>query len=110
MGTIQSAIAHGAAMALAAHCKLAMAVGLGDLQWRPWLLRIWSAFVGGGAGAVAATFANVSIDSITHTPLSLHQVAIRAGLTFLLAGALHLAVFLSSQPAPPEGDDKKETK
>lgn len=96
-------------MALAAHAKLAMAVGLGNLQWRPWLLKIWSAFVGGGAGAVAATFANVSIDAISRTPLSLRQVAVRAGVTFVFAGALHLAVFLSAHPAPPDAA-QKETK
>lgn len=95
------------AIVLAAHLKMGMAIGFTSLQWRPWLLRLWSAFVGGGAGAVAATFANLSIDSITRTSMDLHQVAIRAGLTFIFAGGLHLAVFLSSHPAP-DGQHEKE--
>lgn len=102
---------HSAAdLALAAHAKLAMAMGLGGLRWRPWFLKIWSSFVGGGAGAVAATFANVSMDSAYHEAINVHQILVRAAITFALAGGLHLAVFLSAHPAPDGAVQKEDPK
>jgi len=71
-------------------------------NWKQWLVGIESSFVGGGAGAVSATFANLTVDVTTGNAIRPSVLLYRFGVTFLIAGVIHLMIFLSKNPAPAE--------
>lgn len=61
-------------------------------DWATWLMGVWRAIVGGGAGAVAG-FVVGDHSTIFHTLRSM-------GESFLIVGVVHMFIFLQTHPGP----------
>lgn len=67
------------------------------LSWQGWLYGLGAAVIGGGASAVAAGFAQVITDP-THADV--YHLAALMGTTFVIAGMISAAAYLSKSPLP----------
>ena len=73
------------------------------LDWGHWLLGLFAAFIGGGAGALSAGFSAAALDpehfnlasGLTHT-LEL------MGITFAISGIVAAGAYLKQSPVPRE--------
>lgn len=72
-----------------------------DYDWHSWLIGIMRSFVGGGAGAVAGMLGPMATDG-DHFNLTngLHHTLISMGISFLIVGIMHMAIFLQTHSAP----------
>lgn len=68
------------------------------LQWETWVYGLVAALIGGGAGAISTGFAQVIIDP-QHADIR-HLLALM-GTSFVVAGILSAAAYLSKSPLPP---------
>jgi hypothetical protein len=81
------------------------------LDWQGWLLGVIRSFIGGGAGSIASSFGAMTIDP-EHFNIGsggLHDVLSLMGVTFLITGIVHMAMFLQthSVPEPWNGQDRR---
>ena len=72
-----------------------MQLNLG-IRFDLWLYGLWSAFVGGGAGAIGSGVA-ASTMNLTKSP---HDTLVLMGWTFLITGIISAAAYLKEHPAP----------
>ena len=69
---------------------------LGSLDWSQWLYGLFSAVIGGGAGAATAGVgANLVVPN-----LNSHQTLSIMGMTFVVSGLFNGLAFLHSSPLP----------
>lgn len=80
------------------------------LRWDKWLYGVGSGFIGGGAGAVVASFTAAVISPDQFSPVGqLKNFIIMAGTTFVVNGILSTFFFLKQSPLPPESTGNTET-
>lgn len=68
------------------------------LNWDGWLYGLGAGFIGGGASAIGSGFAQAITDP-EHA--GVHHLFVLMGVTFLIAGAISSAAYLSKSPLPP---------
>lgn len=61
-------------------------------DWKTWLMGIWRAMIGGGAGAVAGLVTNLGT-GLQHTLVSM-------GEAFTIVAVVHMFIFLQTHPGP----------
>lgn len=75
---------------------------------RHWIHGLLSAIIGGGAGAVTATFSASLIDPQKFNLADPHGISNclkMICLCFVVNGAIAMFAYLKQSPIPPEGDD-----
>lgn len=70
-----------------------------SLDWKGWLIGLWSAFIVGATGAIGAAGGGAAIGVS-----GLKNYFILMGASGLTAGVLSLAAYLHNHPAPQEWD------
>lgn len=76
------------------------------LDWEKWILGLWAAFVGGGAGSVTAGLTSMGIDP-EHYNLSvtgIHHLLLLGGTMFIVNGVVSAIFYLKQSPVPQSTD------
>ena len=77
-----------------------------SFNWRPWIVGIWSAVIGGGFTSLSTGVALVGYDAWTGTPGDARALLIKCLIAFAVGALIHLATYLSTHPVPPDKNSK----